>query len=1013
MLFGKYRTRALLASLSGIAIAGGASAQLTTGLVGYYDLDGTFTNNATTVGGVGGAASLRYNGLGSSQFLVADAVPGTTSFFPATFGGLGGSGDALYLGGDTADLDHYLIPGLQLGASSFTVNVWAAMGEDQSALNSGVESTGGNGPTIFGNTATSFVDSSGPTVVGGGQGFAYGVWSSDGDDYAAYAGDGSGNGGPFGDQDVAFDSYVMHTLVYDATAQTLSRYQAGTLSDVFDTSVLTASLDNGNDLRIGGFPEGTTSGSDTFWGAIDEVSIWDRVLTSNEVGIIGANGQAGFDLEDVINGAGLIGVINDTFTGAAGANNNASNAGNWTEGTAQWGDLTNIFVATGTTAGNPAVFDTAFGSQTIDNFTFGGDGETTFIAFETGTELITTGTAQSVIGVANSDVTLTLDGTAKLNHYGPGEEASRLRIGDENSVVDITLNGSSELGAGTYLLDSTFATGFRRPTTASGIDRVGDDVLMGDQAGNNVSLEMNDSSLFFASDVLYVGDHPDMTLNVVQNGTSKTVVLWDTRWYDDGAAEGSVVTWTLNDSSEFLVARDHGLGEGGGTGEIVLNINDDALFYAGGRIALGAGFEGNVTVNQTGGTLQAGSPIGADISTLTAATNTLFGDGTGADATGIVRDGVLWMGEGSTAVYNLSGTGKAEITRTAFVGAGGGSGTVNQTGGTFTVYGKGSVGNVDGNNTIGLNISEWTDNGGDLFIARLGEDTGTYNIAGGSLIVERDIRVGFDKVGGATPEPVGGNGVLNVSGGNTTVGQVLAIGNDGNGTLITRGNAGSIVVDGLLAIGGIDTTFSGVDTPGAGTGTLRALLTGASHTAVVVNNSFSLADNVQIQSNASLEIELDVLTGVYRPTSGDSFVLIDGSAGGTGDVAGTFASLTGSDIDGIEWSVSYTGGQVIVTADEVYIDGDANGDGSVNFSDFLLLQAAFTDDGDWIDGDFTNDGVVDFSDFLILQANFNTSASSASELAAIESFTQANIPEPGSLALLSLGGLFLARRRRR
>lgn len=56
---------------------------------------------------------------------------------------------------------------------------------------------------------------------------------------------------------------------------------------------------------------------------------------------------------------------------------------------------------------------------------------------------------------------------------------------------------------------------------------------------------------------------------------------------------------------------------------------------------------------------------------------------------------------------------------------------------------------------------------------------------------------------------------------------------------------------------------------------------------------------------------------------------------------------------------------------EFCLPGDANHDGSVDFSDLLLINDNFgAKDAAWEDGDFDGDGVVAFSDFVILQAHF-------------------------------------------
>lgn len=60
---------------------------------------------------------------------------------------------------------------------------------------------------------------------------------------------------------------------------------------------------------------------------------------------------------------------------------------------------------------------------------------------------------------------------------------------------------------------------------------------------------------------------------------------------------------------------------------------------------------------------------------------------------------------------------------------------------------------------------------------------------------------------------------------------------------------------------------------------------------------------------------------------------------------------------------------------EFCIPGDANHDGSVDFSDFLELSANFgLQDASWADGDFDGDGIVSFADFVILSDAYGTVA---------------------------------------
>ncbi len=53
------------------------------------------------------------------------------------------------------------------------------------------------------------------------------------------------------------------------------------------------------------------------------------------------------------------------------------------------------------------------------------------------------------------------------------------------------------------------------------------------------------------------------------------------------------------------------------------------------------------------------------------------------------------------------------------------------------------------------------------------------------------------------------------------------------------------------------------------------------------------------------------------------------------------------------------------------LGGDANGDGIVNFRDYIVLESAFGKAGQgWAGGDFDGDGTVNFKDYIILEANF-------------------------------------------
>lgn len=78
-----------------------------------------------------------------------------------------------------------------------------------------------------------------------------------------------------------------------------------------------------------------------------------------------------------------------------------------------------------------------------------------------------------------------------------------------------------------------------------------------------------------------------------------------------------------------------------------------------------------------------------------------------------------------------------------------------------------------------------------------------------------------------------------------------------------------------------------------------------------------------------------------------------------------------------------------LTGDDVFyfgnLPGDTDGDGAVNFSDFLALQSNFGVPGSMSQGDFNLDGVVNFTDFLTLQSGFGSSLETLSPSLSLES----------------------------
>jgi len=86
--------------------------------------------------------------------------------------------------------------------------------------------------------------------------------------------------------------------------------------------------------------------------------------------------------------------------------------------------------------------------------------------------------------------------------------------------------------------------------------------------------------------------------------------------------------------------------------------------------------------------------------------------------------------------------------------------------------------------------------------------------------------------------------------------------------------------------------------------------------------------------------------------------------------------------------------------------GDLDGNGTVNFPDFLVLAENFGNEvSQYSAGDVDCNGTVQFPDFLTLAENFGKSLGGQA----------AAVPEPNSIGLFLLGlvSLLISRRRRR
>ncbi|MGF1633616.1 MAG: trypsin-like serine protease [Phycisphaerae bacterium] len=171
-------------------------------------------------------------------------------------------------------------------------------------------------------------------------------------------------------------------------------------------------------------------------------------------------------------------------------------------------------------------------------------------------------------------------------------------------------------------------------------------------------------------------------------------------------------------------------------------------------------------------------------------------------------------------------------------------------------------------------------------------------------------------------------------------------------------------------------------------------------------------DRLNVTGTADLDGNIAVrLLGGYLPEPGTSYDIV--TAGGYETISGNILNETG--LAGLLLSTSQSGGVLSLLA-EAAIAGDANLDGTVDFTDFNIILGSFGGTGDWFAGDFDGNGVIDFADFNIVLGNFGSSVTgmtlSAAEYAAFDLAVAAFIPEPTLGTLTALPLLALRRRRR-
>ena len=151
-------------------------------------------------------------------------------------------------------------------------------------------------------------------------------------------------------------------------------------------------------------------------------------------------------------------------------------------------------------------------------------------------------------------------------------------------------------------------------------------------------------------------------------------------------------------------------------------------------------------------------------------------------------------------------------------------------------------------------------------------------------------------------------------------------------------------------------------------------------------------------------------SGFQLPEIGQQFTLLSAAGGLSGPAqnAATLRSVAGGSL--VSWSIASGANNAVLQATSItpLVDGDYNGDGSVDAADYVVWR--HTAGGINLSADGNRDGVIDNLDLGVWRANFGRTANSGSS-----GSENPAVPEPvtGVLLAIAAAGWCLRRSRAR
>jgi hypothetical protein len=165
-------------------------------------------------------------------------------------------------------------------------------------------------------------------------------------------------------------------------------------------------------------------------------------------------------------------------------------------------------------------------------------------------------------------------------------------------------------------------------------------------------------------------------------------------------------------------------------------------------------------------------------------------------------------------------------------------------------------------------------------------------------------------------------------------------------------------------------------------------------------------DQLQVADHAALDGTLKIsLTDAFTPSPGHVFEIMTYASR-----SGSFSAITGDFYfgDGMFLDEVYGSSSLSLVMTQASA-GDADLDGDVDINDLSILAGNYgaAGDLDWVHGDFDHDAVVTLIDLTLLATHYE-----GGQAQAFADF-QSMIPEPSTIAILAITGIFGQRRNHR